>query len=188
MGNIFLNPGFETGKLSPGWFGGMTVNNQHNHSGNCAAFGSNQWMQQNFPTPIPAANITELSFWFDFAAGDSGSTGYINILYSDSTFTQVAITPATVYTKLNVTASITSGKLVSGVYVFVNVNNPCWFDDFVCTVPGASAPVGCAGAGAAMNVRAMMFFWLISAITESRRNLSDFELSEQIGRKLAYSA
>ncbi len=95
-----VNPGFETGSLSP-WQSPMwQVTNIDSHTGQyCAADVGNYWIRQNF-SPVLTDSIISITFWsrqpdpqiqaFDFIYNDS--TYYENIVWVPATWQQFNVT------------------------------------------------------------------------------------------------
>jgi len=154
--NILVNPGFETGDLSP-WYQGMDFGGLENwnatsadaHSGTFSATDSgNKRIQQDF-APTPTSDITELSFWLKNVFG---SINAVDFIYDDGTTDEKLLDPNDgEWHFYDMTAHLLPGKNLQtlGIWgVLDQGESRTYVDDAKIDVvpgPGAAALVGVAG-------------------------------------------
>jgi hypothetical protein len=138
-GNILVNPGFESGSLSP-WFnssdfcGGCTwsVTSAEAHSGIYSAVVSgNRLLVQDF-TPIPTSHVTDASVWLMMP--DTG-VAFIAFEYSNGTEGGQQFHVGSTWSQFNVTSLLTPGLDLEGFGVYGCSGCPgssiTYADDFV---------------------------------------------------------
>lgn len=134
--NQIGNPGFETGALPP-WIQNLpscTIYMASVHSGNYSVdvHGGGGELDQNTP-PIPVSAITELSLWYSTTVG----TGQVYIFHTDGSgdgpFSLSVLTG--VWTKLDLTASLTPGKTVNKIRFYSGASGDSLFDDVKLLAP-----------------------------------------------------
>ena len=154
--NVLVNPGFETGTLSP-WFanGGVpTVSNADPHSGtfSAAALGSDS-IRQNF-APVATSDITEVSVWIKRPPFQFNQYSFY---YSDNTSsTHLIQGNSSNYDQFNLTSNLTLGKSLNGFSIFGTSPGPSFMDDFTIDVipePSGALVVLTVLAGAAVHPR-----------------------------------
>ena len=146
-----LNPGFESGVLSPWYKGGGTgpespnVTTAESHTGiYSATWVGNQELRQDF-APIDTDMITEISFWsyqpeLDFVALQT------SLFYSDSTLDQFVFqVTGTGWLKSDVTSRLTSNKELVGFSVWGYsgaglAEDRTYLDDVTIASGGAEVP------------------------------------------------
>jgi hypothetical protein len=160
-GNILVNPGFETGVLSP-WFnsndfcGGCTwaVTAADAHTGGFSAeVSGNRLLEQDFAA-VPTSMITEVSLWLRMP--ETGIAA-VYFLYSDASTEENTVSPGEGWAKFDMTAFLDPGKSLAGFGVYgcsgcagASITRA---DDFVVdTAAGVPEPstwllLGSAGAG-----------------------------------------
>lgn len=129
-GEQFVNGGFETGDFT-GWThtGGWKIFPYDYHTGLYSAMTSADGvLEQDFSSPIPVACFKTFEVW---VAGtyyapcvlQCGSM-YIDILYSDLTYTRIDWTaPSGAWTLINLLSYVEAGKKVTGVrFTWVRYN------------------------------------------------------------------
>lgn len=127
---ILVNPGFETGSLSP-WVvnnGSPSVTNTQAHTGtfSVSALGNDE-VRQNF-APIPTSLVNEVSFWVKRAGG---TFDFVELFYSDSTSTGFTVSGSSSdWTFFNVTSHLAPGKSLTGIGVYGTSPGPAFLDDF----------------------------------------------------------
>lgn len=140
---ILLDPGFESGALSPNWIpntNGVVTTSANVHSGAYAVqSGANTYFEQAIAS-TPTAQITELSFWLQ---QDTGAFAMVHLIYSDASSENVVINdPATGWFHADITSDLDSGKALTAFWVFgaSSLGVPdTTFDDFVLDVTEAQA-------------------------------------------------
>lgn len=147
--NILLNPGFETGSLSP-WLNSndfcsgctWTVTDADAHSGTYSALADgNRLLLQSF-TAIDPSLINEISLWLRMP--DSGVAA-VFFGYSDASSGEVVFDVGPDWTKFDVGASLNPGKLLVSFGVYgceCNGSSQTFADDFVIDVEGEETPPG----------------------------------------------
>ncbi len=123
--NLIINPGFETGSLSP-WFQDRnldgsedwTVTSAVSHSGTFSATDiGNKEIRQNF-TPTAASTITEVSFWLEHPT-ESQQPAFVSLFYTDGSNTGFTVTtPDTNFDFFDVTSNLDTTKVLSGFSIF----------------------------------------------------------------------
>lgn len=146
--NVLVNPGFETGSLSP-WFadsGSPFVTNAEAHTGLFSNAGfSGDSIRQNF-APIPAVDITEISLWVKRAGGAFDQYSFYYDDNTSGTFLINDIGGGDDWKQHFLTSNLDLGKNLTGFSIFGTTNGPAYMDDFVITPsPGASALLGIGG-------------------------------------------
>jgi PEP-CTERM motif len=139
--NVFVNPSFETGSLSP-WFADFnspTVTNTEAHTGSFSvrAFG-NDSIRQNF-SAVPVGSITELSVWVKHPVGPF-FTYYM--YYDDSTSNSRTFDnfgASSDWRHCDLMPGLLPGKNLIGFSTFGTSALPAYMDDFVLAVPEPSA-------------------------------------------------
>lgn len=139
-GNILVNPGFESGSLSP-WFannGAPTVTSAEAHTGTYSVAAiSNDEPRQNF-APVASSAITEVSFWVKRVGGPFD---FVEFFYSDSTQAGFLISGSSSdWTFFNVTSHLDLSKSLSGIGVYGTSPGPAYLDDFTVDVNVAAVP------------------------------------------------
>jgi hypothetical protein len=135
-GEILVNPGFETGSLSP-WFqdrnfGGSVnwmVTNSDSHSGTFSATNNgNLELRQNF-AGVPAALITDVSFWARHPDPTVGPLAF-DFFYSDGTDDEFLVnTSGSGWNFFDVTSNLDTTKTLTGFSVFGNSDGVTFVDD-----------------------------------------------------------
>src|SRR5215468_2379418 len=101
--NEVVNPGFETGALTP-WFqifppasmdpADWAVTSSDVHSGSfSAADDGNRGLRQDLAAPIPNSNIAEVSFWIRHP-NSANAQAAVDLFYSDATSNEGSSAPA----------------------------------------------------------------------------------------------
>jgi hypothetical protein len=134
--NVFVNPSFETGSLSP-WFADFnspTVTNAEAHTGTYSvrAFG-NDSIRQNF-SAVPVGSISELSVWVKHLNGPF-FTYYM--YYDDSTINSRTFDnfgTSSDWQYCDLAPGLLSGKNLIGFSTFGTSAEPAYMDDFVLQV------------------------------------------------------
>ena len=170
--NILINPGFETGILSP-WVNSVPLNfcgscawvvtSTDAHTGtNSATITGNRLILQTF-SPIATSLITQASLWLRMPGG-SPTAAAIYFGYSDGSSAEFSASPTSAWAFVNMTGNLAVGKnlVAFGVYGC----NGCggvgstFADDFVIDAavaavpePGTLALVGLGVLGAAARIR-----------------------------------
>ena len=124
-GNILVNPGFESGSLSP-WvqtndFGGPIdwfASSGDAHSGSFSAVDDgNKLLTQSF-APVATNSITEVSFWMRHP-DNGGAPAFVNFVYSDNSSGGGTVFSSTIdWEFFNVTSLLAPGKSLTefGIY------------------------------------------------------------------------
>jgi len=152
--NLLVNPGFESGSLSP-WFPvpntfsgtDFKITSAVVHSGSFSALATgNKRLRQNF-TPTPAANISEISFWVRHPTGGPNQQTAIDFFYSDGTGNQPVLDVQTTgWEFFNVTNLLNTNKSLSGFAIwgytdFTTTPPSTYVDDVTIeTIPEPAAP------------------------------------------------
>ncbi len=172
--NVILNPGFESGSLSP-WFQGhdltgiedWNVTSADAHSGTFSATDvGNTEIRQNF-VPVATDAITEASFWAKHPDSRDRILAY-DFFYTDGTDDEFLVfTSDTRWDFFNVTANLVPGKMLDGFSIFGitrgrSTLGRTYFDDVIINAdpavpePGSIAllfGMGLTGAGFLMTRR-----------------------------------
>lgn len=175
MTNAIINGGFELGGVvSPPY--GWTLDNGYvastsytTHSGTFKCqfydYGTDNnpgKIEQAIPN-IPVSSIKKFGLWYQ--TFDNGATQYlkITITYSDaSTWNSGSLSNLGSYVYLDILAAIDITKSVAKITMEQVANGTALYYVYVDDV---DLEVGQGGGGAAgMNTKAMMFFWLMSAL------------------------
>jgi PEP-CTERM motif len=120
--NVLVNPGFESGALTP-WFNSddlcsgctWSVTSADAHSGTFSAqVAGNRLIEQDFAA-ISTSSITEASLWLRMP-----ETGFAFVFfkYSDSTTGGTTVSPTATWTKFNETSFLAAGKSLTGFGVY----------------------------------------------------------------------
>jgi hypothetical protein len=172
--NILVNPGFETGGLSPWYqsasYGGVQdwgVDSADAHSGTYSAVDiGNKELEQDF-APVAGSSITQLSFWMRHP-NYSIAPMALDLFYTDSTYTENVISSTTTgWQFFDATSYVNTSKTLKGIglwgYSSVGgASDMTRFDDVTLDVAGAAVPepmtwsltiTGFALAGAALRRR-----------------------------------
>jgi hypothetical protein len=157
--NVLVNPGFESGTLSP-WYEDFTggpeswhVTTAQSHSGsNAATCVGNNRIRQDFAA-TPTDQITEVSFWI--LQPDTGGSGYAGwFRYSDNFEEQVGTTfPPTglpEWTKIDMTAFLQPGRelVAFGIWGYVNGSpqeDRTYIDDVLIATGSSRGDMNCDG-------------------------------------------
>ena len=152
--NVLVNPGFESGVLSP-WFQDRDLSpagvNWHvsaaeAHSGDFSALArGNKSVRQNFPA-IPASSVAEVSFWIRHPIAPQpgeGSNVAINYFYDGNQFGPEFLMRVndSEWTFFNVTGLLDRTRMLTGfaVWGYTSIPEPPTFlDDVVLRVPEPS--------------------------------------------------
>jgi len=87
-GNILVNPGFETGNLTPWTTQAWSVSTNGPHTGTyCAYDVGNNWIMQTF-TPTPVAQVTSVTIWY---RQPEVSISAIDLFYSPSDYDEFLV-------------------------------------------------------------------------------------------------
>jgi hypothetical protein len=125
--NVLINPGFESGGLSP-WsqtadfsghaYGDWSVTTADSHSGGFSATDiGNKLIEQDFAA-VAGSSITEISFWLKHP-GASWAPAAVFFKYSDSSTTQGMVSSSTTgWEFFNVTGSLDTSKSLVGFGVY----------------------------------------------------------------------
>ena len=110
--NILVNPGFESGLLTPWTTTNWTVTNLDAASG---AYSSedvgNFWIQQDI-TPTPVAQVISISMYSKQPAGIAFQA--VDLLYSDTTYDEFLVAPGVNWTFIDMTSQLRNvGSLVA---------------------------------------------------------------------------
>lgn len=167
-GNVLVNPGFETGLLTP-WVnsndfcGGCTwtVTSADANTGTYSAFvNGNRLLVQTF-SPIPVATITETSLWLKMP--DSGIAA-VYFLYGDSSTEENTVSVGASWTKFDMTTYLDSGQTLAGFGVYGCSGcaglSQTFADDFVVNAipePGSMILLGTGLLGLAGMARSRFF-------------------------------
>lgn len=126
-GNVLVNPGFESGNLSP-WFndrnfcGGncqpWAIDSTNPHSGSFDAMNiGNIELRQNF-TPVAASSITEVSFWMEHPDG-AGIPMAFDFFYTNGEDDEFLVfSNDTNYDFFNVTSNLNPSLTLEGISFF----------------------------------------------------------------------
>jgi hypothetical protein len=121
-GNILINPGFESGALTP-WFNSndfcsgctWSVTNSDAHSGTYSATViGNRLLEQDF-APVSTSQITDVSLWLRMP--DTGIAA-IAFLYSDSTEDDNIVTVSETWGEFDMTSFLAPSKSLAGIGVY----------------------------------------------------------------------
>ena len=167
-GNVLVNPGFESGALPPwnntfDFCSGCTwaVTSADANSGTYSAFVSgNRALQQDF-TPIPFANILDVSLWLKMP--DTGVAA-VFFLYSDTTYAQNIVSVGNTWTFFDMTSFLDPTKSLASFGVFgcsgCAGSSQTFADDFVVNAtpePGSLVLMGSGLLGLAGMIRRRLF-------------------------------
>jgi hypothetical protein len=157
-GNILVNPGFETGSLSPFYqgndYGGpenWNVTGNSPHSGQfCATDVGNKQIRQDF-SPVFVGDILEASLWIKNPDDGGPRVNAIDFFYSDGSNTEnVVFQPDNNWNYNNVTGLLQPGKFLTGFSLYGYIGggpneDRTFVDDWVLNTvpsPGAAALLG----------------------------------------------
>jgi len=138
---IFTNPGFETGSLTP-WIssGSWAITNSGCNSGNfCAIDTGNNSLEQDFAA-VATSSISQVSF---FALNTSGAVTALayDYLYQGGGFDEFIVnTSGTGWNFFDVTAQIRPSDTLVGFRVFGNSGGTTITDDLNITTGAAGVP------------------------------------------------
>jgi hypothetical protein len=122
-GNILVNPGFETGSLSP-WYttsGMWSVVTTSPHAGSYCAYDiGNYWIRQDF-TGIPVADINAITLW---SRQPEQCIQAVDLMYSDGSYYENIIWPLSTWAQYDVTSWLTPGKTLTGLRIWGYVGGP----------------------------------------------------------------
>lgn len=131
-GNILVNPGFETGALSP-WFNNMnfggsdwTVTNSTSESGSFSAtnFG-NVELEQTF-AGVPASEVTQFSFYME----DTAEFNAVYLLYTDGTVDDFVVSPSgSSFSFFDLTSDLDTSKTLDGIAFWGDSDGTTYLDD-----------------------------------------------------------
>jgi hypothetical protein len=146
--NILINPGFETGSLSP-WFNSndfcsgcvWTISTNNPHSGGFDATASgNRLLEETF-APVAVSSVTEASVWLRMP--DSGIAA-IFFAYSDGSSEDNVVSVGSAWTQFDMTSFLDAGKLLTGFGVYgcngCNGSSSTFADDFVVNAGPSAVP------------------------------------------------
>ena len=127
---ILLNPGFETGSLSPWYQAGSqwSVVTDNPHGGTyCAYDTGNNWIRQDF-TGVPGASITSITVW---VRQPDAAIAAIDLFYTDGSDSEDVIRPTASWQQFEITW-LERGKTLNGIRLwgFTGTSNPeTYYDD-----------------------------------------------------------
>ena len=168
--NEVVNPGFETGALTP-WFqifppasmdpADWAVTSSDVHSGSfSAADDGNRGLRQDLPAPIPTSNIAEVSFWIRHPNSANAQTA-VDLFYSDATSNETLFSTSSTNWELHdVTANLQAGKSLVGLAIFGYSSamppDPTFLDDVTIRLVNQcpAAPIG--GCLAALSTKGVL--------------------------------
>jgi hypothetical protein len=115
-GEVLVNPGFESGVLSPWTTNGTWVIETTNcHSGSsCASDVGNYYIQQTF-AGVPTNTITSITFWM---RQPNSEVAGVEFDYSDSTSDFNEVSPGASWSQFDVTSYLSSGKILTGLRIW----------------------------------------------------------------------
>ena len=103
VGNVLVNPGFETGALPPWTTNNWTVTNADANSGIFSAEDiGNFWIEQAFP-PVDVTTITSVTF---FSIQPEAAIQAVDFFYGPADFDEFLVFPGATWGQLDVTSEL----------------------------------------------------------------------------------